>query len=40
LLVAPETEKTIDVDLPPEFDLPPGEELEEEPPKEEEILKK
>ena len=39
LLLAPETEKTIHVDLPPDFDLPLGEELEEEPPKEEEILK-
>ena len=39
LLLAPETEKTIHVDLPPDFDLPLGEELQEEPPKEEEILK-
>jgi tellurite resistance protein TerC len=40
LLVAPKTDKTIDVDLPPDFDPPPGEELEEEPSREEEILKK
>lgn len=39
LLLAPETEKTIHVDLPPDFDLPLGEELQEEPPREEEILK-
>ncbi len=40
LLVAPETEKRIDVDLPPDFDLPFREELEEEPPREEQILNK
>ena len=39
LLLAPETEKTIHVDLPPDFDLPLGEELQEEPSREEEILK-
>lgn len=40
LLVAPKTEKAIHVDLPPDFKLPPGEELEEEPSREEEILNK
>ena len=40
LLIAPEREKTIQVDLPPDFDLPLGEELEEETPKEEQILNK
>jgi tellurite resistance protein TerC len=39
LLIAPGGEKTIQVDLPPDFDLPLGEELPEEQPKEEQILK-
>ncbi len=40
LLIAPEGEKTIQVDLPPDFDLPLGEELPEETPKEQQILNK
>ena len=40
LLIAPEGETTIQVDLPPDFDLPLGEELEEEPIKKEQILNK
>jgi tellurite resistance protein TerC len=40
LLVAPKTDKTIQVDLPPDFDRPLREELEEEPPREEQILNK
>jgi tellurite resistance protein TerC len=40
LLILPQGEKTIQVDLPPDFDLPLGEELPEEAPKEEQILNK
>jgi tellurite resistance protein TerC len=39
LLIAPGGETTIEVDLPPDFDLPLGEELQEEPSKEEQTLK-
>lgn len=40
LLIPSEGEKTIQVDLPPDFDLPLGDELEQETPKEEQILNK